>query len=84
MQAPVIILKLDGASIQDTERCRRIIGALFQSGVFNVRGGEAFLNFDKDGELGDIKVKDTRWTRNKDFTPLQNNLTTATIEMQSK
>jgi hypothetical protein len=84
MQAPVIILKLDGATMIDADRCRRIIAALFQGGVFNVRGGDAKLNFDKDGEIGSIKVDETRWIRDKEIIPLQNKLPLVSIEMQTK
>ena len=66
----------------DTERCRKIIGALFQAGVFAVKGGEACLNFDKDGELGTIRINSVRWTRNVDISTLQPPPQNVSIELQ--
>lgn len=66
----------------DTERCRKIIAALFQAGIFSVRGGEAVLNFDKDGDLGTIRVNNVRWTRDKEIANLQSPPQSVSIEVQ--
>jgi len=66
-----IFIELDGATFEQTERCRRIIHTLFEQGLFNIKRGEAVLNFDDMGELGSITMKLLKWRRgekDKHFT----------------
>ena len=72
-----ITVTLDGATLDDTERCRAIINALFSQGVFNLRPGQAILNFD---DTGSLKIEVVRVSRYK-FPPLQKALKSATIEV---
>lgn len=46
-----ISIALDGASPQETERCRQIIHQLFIEGFFNIRSGSFTANFDEVGEM---------------------------------
>lgn len=55
--AGIIIYKLDGATADETERCRDIIHKLFQAKVLNVKGGSATLHFDDKGNLRTVKIE---------------------------
>lgn len=39
--------------------------ALIKAGIFNVRGGQAVLNFNKDGVLMNIKIEMITWHKTK-------------------
>ena len=55
MEKGTITITLEGATFQETERCRKIIHSLFERGVFNIRNGKAILNFDENGILSEIE-----------------------------
>lgn len=61
----IITLKLDGATLSETERCRLIVHTLFQQGVLNVKNGSVILHFDHEGVLQEIEVHKKQWRRNK-------------------
>lgn len=44
-----ILITLDGASLVETERCRRIVHALFEEGFFSTRSGSFTAHFDDAG-----------------------------------
>lgn len=77
---PTLFLTMDGASVEEAERCRQIIHALFQSGAFNVRGGKVVMNFDMYGSLGDIEITSKRWVKDKTLDPLQKISASITIK----
>ena len=60
-----ITISLEGASFEQTERCRRIIHTLFEEGVFAVKRGKAILSFDETGALGSIELQVLKWRRDK-------------------
>lgn len=60
-----IIITLEGVTLEETERCRKIIHTLFEQGVFNLRRGDVVLSFDERGELGSIRLDYVRWRRDK-------------------
>ena len=61
----LITIKLEGASFNETERCRSVIHTLFEQGVFNMRRGDVILSFDELGNLGSIKLDFVKWRRDK-------------------
>ena len=64
-EAGLIYYKLDGASIEETERCRIIIHNLFTSGVLNIKNGSATLHFDSEGLLQEIRLEKILYKRKK-------------------
>lgn len=52
-----IELILEGATLQETEHCRKMIEIMMKAGVFNVRSGQVVINFDYGGEIGDIEIR---------------------------
>ena len=58
-----ITIKLEGASFEETERCREIIRLLFVHGAFSVRGGKVIMHFDPLGLLDAIQLDITKWRR---------------------
>lgn len=80
-----IKIKLEGASWEETERCRAMIHLLFQQGVFNVRNGKVILNFDHNGLLSVIEKDVIAWRRDKESYPhLSKVLDNAIIEVISQ
>jgi len=65
-----INIKLEGATLQETERCRRIIHELFTQGFFALRNGKAIVHFDHTAEMQQIEYDFIKWRRGKD-APLQ-------------
>lgn len=65
----IITLRLDGATLSDTERCRVIVHTLFQQGVLNIKNGSAILHFDYEGILQEIEIHKKQWRRNKPLSP---------------
>lgn len=59
-----ITITLEGATFEETERCRKIVHALFEEGFFNIRGGSFTANFDELGEMLAIEKRVVR-RRNK-------------------
>ena len=66
MEGGTITITLEGATFQETERCRLIIHKLFEMGVFNIRNGKAILNFDDLGLLAEIEGQIKLWKRGKE------------------
>ena len=64
-----ILIKLEGVSFEETERCRQIIHKLFESNVFVLRNGKAILNFDNFGGLADIEVSMKTYSRRYENEP---------------
>ena len=52
-----VTLTLNGATLQETERCRDVIHKLFKAGVLNVKAGSATLHFDERGALRQVKIE---------------------------
>lgn len=52
MKPGIITITLEGATFQETERCRKIIHRLFELGFFNVKNGNFNCFFDNEGNLG--------------------------------
>lgn len=59
-----IVIDLEGISLEETERCRKMIHSLFEEGFFNIRGGSFTANFDDTGEMMTIEKRIIR-RRNK-------------------
>ncbi len=76
-----IIIKLEGASLEQTERCRQIIHRLFEQGVLSVRNGRAILHFDTAGNMAAIDIEVGKWRRDKPDIPIVKPYDTATIKM---
>lgn len=65
MQIGTITITLEGVTIEETERLRKMIHTMFTDGVFNIRNGKAILNFDNDG-LAEIEKQIKTWKRGKE------------------
>ena len=63
MKEGIITIKLEGVTLEQTERCRQMIHKMFEAGVFNVRNGKAILNFDSDSNMADIEISMKTWSR---------------------
>lgn len=59
-----ITVELEGVTLEETERCRKIIHALFEEGLFTIKGGSFTANFDEVGEMLAIEKRVVR-RRNK-------------------
>ena len=70
MNKGTIVIDLDGVSLEQTERCRKIIHTLFAQNVFGIRNGKAVLHFDGDGELMMIQFDIIKWKKDKSEIPL--------------
>lgn len=66
MEKGTITITVDPISKSDTERYRQLIVLLIANGVFNVKNGSATLNFDQNGELGEIELKIKKWRKSKE------------------
>lgn len=75
-----ILIKLEGVSPKELDRCKEIIDTLFVRKVLSIRNGSATLHFDNDGTLQEITYE-TRWRRNKPEI-IADNIKRATITMQ--
>lgn len=75
-----ITLKLDGASLVETERCREIIHTLFAMGVFGIRNGHATLSFDHEGTLQEVRHEFIKWRKGKAVLPALADFKDVTIE----
>lgn len=75
-----IILTLEGVSLEETERCRKIIHALFEEGFFNVKSGSFTANFDELGEMLTIEKRLIR-RRNKPIIGASEAMTQYKIEV---
>lgn len=64
-----ITLKLDGASLTETERCREIIHTLFAQGLFGIRNGHATLSFDHEGTLQEVRHEYIKWRKGRAALP---------------
>ena len=60
-----IDLRLEGASVQETERFRTIIHTLLESGALNTRNGRVILHFDHLGVLQMVERDFICWRRPK-------------------
>lgn len=80
MNIGTITITLEGASIDDTERCRRIINLLFEQGFFATRNGPATVHFDPNGLPSKIEIPKV-WMRDKPPIPLAQSFTGAKIEI---
>jgi len=58
--------RLEGATKEETERCRKIIHKLFEIGFFNIKRGKAVISFDHVGSLAAFQVELTKWMSNDD------------------
>jgi len=65
-----IVIDLENVSLEQTERCRKIIHTLFTQGVLGVRNGKAILHFDSEGELMQIQFDVIKWKKDKAEIPL--------------
>lgn len=70
MQKGTIWINLEGATREQTERCRQVIHLLFERGIFNIQNGSAELHFDFQGTLQAIKVHQEVYGR-KSYTQPQ-------------
>ena len=73
---------MEGVDLEQTERCRRIIHTLFDSGFFNLRNGSMTVHFDPKGDLGQIILNKVTYMRDK-APPLQDLLEHAIIEVNN-
>jgi len=59
-----IHLTLEGATLEQTERCRLIINKLFEYGFFNVSGGSVLVHFNPKGEFMQVETNIVRHVDN--------------------
>ena len=83
MNQGIITIKLEGVSLQQTERCRAMIHTMFEHDVFNIRNGKAILNFDHTGLLADIEISMKTWSRKHEAQPEVMPLGQFVVEMNS-
>ena len=57
-----ILLKLEGVSLEDTDRYRQAIHTLIAQGVLGLRRGSVTLHFDHEGVIQEIEYH-RRWRR---------------------
>lgn len=81
MNAPAIVLKLDGATIEEAERCRNIIHTLFAQGFFNLRNTTASIKFDNDANMREIEYDTVKWRSDKPPQVLQKRFDNVSIEV---
>ena len=60
-----VILRLDNASKEVTEKLEQDIVTLWRAGVFTVKNGSVTLHFDHDGVLQEIETRVRNWRRRK-------------------
>ena len=82
MNEPIgkIEITLAGATLEQTEHCRKIIHTLFAQGVFNLRNGRAILHFDPNGSLAAIDTEVSKWRRDKPDIPIVKTYDSAVIK----
>ena len=69
MSNPVTItFTLEGVSVEEAERLRKIVGVLLLSGALSIRRGSAEIYFDHMGTLQLIETHVQRWRRERDST----------------
>jgi len=78
-----IFITLEGATFEQTERCRAIINILFNNDIFSIRNGSVTLHFDYEGTLNEIEINVKKWKRNKPDLPLLKSFENAIIQTQA-
>lgn len=81
MNAGTITITLEGATFEQTERCREMIHTMFEQGIFHIKNGKALLHFDHEGQLQQIEVDLIKWKRNKPSQALADVYKNATISI---
>ena len=66
MNKGTIVIDLENVSLEETERYRKIIHLLFETGAFNVKNGKAILHFDSVSELQQVELDFIRWRKGKE------------------
>lgn len=57
--------KLEGISMEETEKYREIISILFEARAFNIKNGSVTLHYDYEGNLMEVETNVKRWRRQK-------------------
>ena len=58
-----IVIKIEGISLEETERCRKIIHKLFELGFFNIKHGSFTAHF-HEGKLS-ASDRNIKWREDK-------------------
>lgn len=66
LEINTITIQLEGATLADTERCRKIIHKLFEVGFFNIKRGKGTVSFDHLGNMGAFLIELKKWERDDD------------------
>lgn len=66
----LIEIKLDGATLEQTERYRQLITILLASGGLDVKNGSAILHYDFEGTLQEVEVHTKKWRKPRDVPNL--------------
>ena len=66
MEISTITIQLEGADMEQTERCRKIIHKLFEVGFFNIKRGKGIVSFDHVGDMGAFSTDIKNWDRSDD------------------
>ena len=65
-----IVITLQGAGEEQTNRIKRILEILFDQNIFDFRNGKIVLHFDHQGTLRVIDWEKTKWRKEKITLPL--------------
>lgn len=65
-----IVINLQGATQDQTNRIRRILEIMFDQRLFDFSNGSIHLSFDAEGVLRVIDWEKTKWRKDKMTTPL--------------
>ena len=66
----LIEIKLEGATLEQTERYRLLLTTLLSSGALDVKNGSATLHFDFEGTLQEVETHVKRWRKPRDVPNL--------------
>lgn len=65
-----LVIDLQGASVEQTNRIKRILEILFDQEFFNFANGSQICNFDEKGVLRTIEWQRKKWRKEKMTVPL--------------
>lgn len=66
----LIEIKLEGATLEQTERYRQLITTLIASGALDTKNGSTTLHFDFEGTLQEVEVHVKKWRKPRDVPNL--------------
>lgn len=66
----IILIKLHGSSPEIRNRICSALHIMFSQDVFNIKNGNAILNFDSNGTLSSIDLNIRKWRKGTQEVPL--------------